>query len=1137
MLRRRKKKTPPVHPPRIKRLIDLDPIETVAFLAVVNCGFACDSCKGSTGEEMVGWLDDGLDAKAARGLDAEQQTKVIAAIRVYLDEPIGPELRGAIDMESFAHLAKPQKKAPAHLRALSRLPGGRALVKRASKGKFDGTEGSKKSLRKEKMRVVQLLITCKTLGRRWRRRTAKAKAEREALEEDGFKEFVVAIAPREKLGFGLRKKSVICYDIEAGGQGERVGVVENDVIIAINGEVVDGEADYKAARKTLVAAIGKAKKRAKKDPEGTHVVELTLRRGVKRVVKPKAPPKRLGSTAVKAPVRAPRAVQQANVSGGGGGRSRPRAPDRGSRTSLGFIDEATEDGAAEVGEGYGEADDGEERSPDQLERVRFAVMTPAERKTYVVASQRHGGGVALEAFLQQRGLTTTPRERAAFAASVESDGANAALDAFLRQREDPTSAAEGLVGSTPVTRLRDQTQALGSLEAVAAERAAAWERNTWPPAGQIDAHRPRHNGAPRVPRPRLMLAGGEILVQYAAPERLGVSLCDFVAEDGTLCARVGEVLPGSVADEAGVWPMDAIAAISGVNVLGHTIEIIGAALRAATETAASEDAKWPERAHALITLAFTRPLISAPASERKRFDRQAEMERELREQNVRRAAQRALRSQDAAAERTAAEWQRMAWTREEDTLLQARVLAVRRSPPLRPTGLTSRGWGERDVDAVDATWSEPMTSDAARTFLGQGGGRAMRAGGAFGAERMHLVESIQRESRERRLREETLIEETRRATQRASEAVEDAWQAQAEARRADADAKRVVEAFSHSLRQQNAAAQQRTVAVVTSPSGGRPVAENQKAAVRARLAQISSTVASIASAVTQRDEQLATEQQRSAQALTYVAPPNTRIHIDRHGQIEITEPAASPPRRQQREERHGAGATLLPQRRMQQQQQQQPNPHAFSSEQRALDELRAQVAFLIDSEERSQQVRRDAATRDPRIVRSFICDDAITETQASINDARANLARWGVGDATAAAATAEMRALPPRYFGVGAEKVATAPYFGTDERVPQYVLSPPPAQLQSWQSPPRSTVVDVPSPSTPLVEALWSVSGASADLSLSPSLREFALSPPMPMMQRAPGDASEQRWAQSVESWQSQGLGFGNLKLPFEGSV
>jgi hypothetical protein len=170
-------------------------------------------------------------------------------------------------------------------------------------------------------------------------------------------------------------------------------------------------------------------------------------------------------------------------------------------------------------------------------------------------------------------------------------------------------------------------------------------------------------------------------------------------------------------------------------------------------------------------------------------------------------------------------------------------------------------------------------------------------------------------------------------------------------------------------------------------------------------------------------------------------------------------------------------------------------------------------------------------------VRSFICDDAITETQASINDARANLARWGVDDAAAATAMAEKRALPPRYFGVGAEKVATAPYFGTDERVPQYVLSPPPAQLQSWQSPSRSAVVDVSSSSTPLVEALWSVSGASADLSLSPSLREFALSPPLPMMQRAPGDAGEQRWAQSVESWQSQGLGFGNLKLPFEGSV
>ena len=108
-----------------------------------------------------------------------------------------------------------------------------------------------------------------------------------------------------------------------------------------------------------------------------------------------------------------------------------------------------------------------------------------------------------------------------------------------------------------------------------------------------------------------MLAGGETLVQVCAPERLGIALCDFVAESGAVCARVGEVLPGSAADEAGVWPMDAIASVDGINVMSHTIDVVGAALRAATETAAQIDAMNPDAPHALISIAFTRPLISS----------------------------------------------------------------------------------------------------------------------------------------------------------------------------------------------------------------------------------------------------------------------------------------------------------------------------------------------------------------------------------------------------------------------------------------------------------------------------------------------------------------------------------------------
>ena len=50
----------------------------------------------------------------------------------------------------------------------------------------------------------------------------------------------VSIDPREKLGFALRPKSVIAMDIVQGGQGDRIGVLENDIVAAVNGEAVDG---------------------------------------------------------------------------------------------------------------------------------------------------------------------------------------------------------------------------------------------------------------------------------------------------------------------------------------------------------------------------------------------------------------------------------------------------------------------------------------------------------------------------------------------------------------------------------------------------------------------------------------------------------------------------------------------------------------------------------------------------------------------------------------------------------------------------------------------------------------------------------------------------------------------------------
>ena len=83
----------------------------------------------------------------------------------------------------------------------------------------------------------------------------------------------VRLDPRKENGFMFRRKSVTIYNIDKDHQAANLGVHENDVLVAIDGESYDGQ-HYKEARSALVAALAAANKAG-----SGRKVRLTLKRG------------------------------------------------------------------------------------------------------------------------------------------------------------------------------------------------------------------------------------------------------------------------------------------------------------------------------------------------------------------------------------------------------------------------------------------------------------------------------------------------------------------------------------------------------------------------------------------------------------------------------------------------------------------------------------------------------------------------------------------------------------------------------------------------------------------------------------------------------------------------------------------